>query len=286
MKRFEYYRPQTLDEAWELKDKFQDRAKYIAGGTDLIIRIKQKAVEPDALISLREIEALKGIESNASISLGSMTPIRDIERDADLRRDYPALVQAARCLANPQIRNVATVGGNLVNAAPSADCAPPLMILDAKLVLERPGQQREVAIEAFFEGPGLTCMEAPELLREISIPAPPQQSGMAFLKMGRVSQDIAKVSAAVLIVMDGNICRMCRICAGAVAPVPLRLKKVEAALEGEKITPGVLDDVAKTTEKEIRPITDVRSTQEYRRIASGVIVKRALKQALESTEKD
>jgi carbon-monoxide dehydrogenase medium subunit len=286
MKRFEYYRPRTLDEAWELKDKFQDRAKYIAGGTDLIVRIKQKVIEPDALVSLRRIKDLKGIECNDSMLLGSMTSIREVQEDGNLRRYYPALVQAAGSLANPQVRSVATIGGNLVNAAPSADCAPPLIVLKAKLVLEKPGQQREVPIEAFFDGPGLTSMDAPELLREIRIPLPPKQSGMAFLKIGRVHQDVAKLNAAVLITMEGKICRMCRICVGAAAPVPLRLKRVEAALEGEKLTSAALDDAAKMTAKEIQPITDVRSTQEYRRVVGGVIVKRALKQALENTKRN
>jgi len=280
MKRFDYYQPESLEEAFALKEKFDDGARYIAGGTDVLVRIKQKAIQPDALISLRRVEALTGINKNGVFTLGSMTPLRDIERDADIVKDYPALVQAGAVLANPQIRNVATVGGNLCNAAPSADCAPPLMILEAILVIEGPGGEREVPINDFFTGPGENCMGPAEILKSIKIPQKMDHTGMAFLKVGRVVQDLAIVNAAALLVMDQKICRKCRLAVGAVAPVPLRLKGVESIIEGEEIGPELLDRVGELAEQEVSPITDVRSTEEYRRSLSGVLVKRAIGQAV------
>jgi carbon-monoxide dehydrogenase medium subunit len=196
-------------------------------------------------------------------------------------RDYPALARAASLLANPQVRNVATVGGNLSNAAPSADSAPPLMALEAVLTLEGPGGSREVPIDDFFAGPGQTCLQPTEILTRIAIPEKTPGTGTAFLKVGRVAQDIAIANAAALLVVKGKICTKCRLCAGAVAPVPLRLKRVEAALEGEEISPHLLEDVAAMVQEDVRPITDVRSTEAYRRIVSGVLVKRAITQALE-----
>lgn len=280
MKKFDYYQPRSLKEAFTLMERCGGRARYIAGGTDLIVRIKQKAVQTDALISLRGIESLGGLHVNGGLSLGSMTLFRELERSGSLAKSYPALVQAASVLANPQVRNVATIGGNLCNAAPSADCAPPLLVLDATLVLEGPGGERRIGVEDFFGGPGATCMNSSEILTHIEVPLPGRTTGMCFLKIGRVSQDIAVANAAALVVMEGKKCRKCRLSAGAVAPVPLRLKEVETLLEGQEITPELLEEVARATSRAVHPITDVRSTEAYRRHISGVLVKRAIGRAL------
>ena len=282
MKRFNYCQPQSLKEAYSLMDKAAGSAKYIAGGTDILWRIRQKAVVPDELISLRGIEGLRGIHHNGGLFLGGMTLFRDIERDPAVARDYPALEQAASLLATPQIRNMATIGGNLCNAAPSADAAPPLLVMGAVLVLEGPGGQREVPIEQFFKGPGQTVMNHNEVLTQIRIPKLEPHTGSAFLKVGRLKQDIAVVNAAALVVMEGKICRKCRVAFGAVAPVPLRLKGAEKIVEGEEIGPALLDRVADMAEKEISPISDVRSTDEYRRVMSRILAKEAIKKAVMS----
>lgn len=282
MKKFEYYQPRTLDEAYRLMERFDGDARYIAGGTDLIIRIKQRVIEPGVLISLRMIDSLRETSADGELRLGSMTLMRDIERDTLIQGCFPALGQAVSVLANPQVRNVATIGGNLCNAAPSADCAPPLMVMDATLTLEGPGGVREIPVEDFFVGPGRNRMAPAEILTSITLPAMPPDTGMAFLKTGRVTQDIAIANAAVLVVMDGDTCRRCRVAVGAVAPVPSRLRDVEALLEGGGTDPDMLENVARTVEDQVRPITDVRSTEEYRRVISGVLVKRALEQALEN----
>lgn len=282
MKPFEYYQPLTLQEALRLMEKFQGRARYIAGGTDVIVRIKQGVIQPDALISLRGISELKGIEHRDGVAFGSLTLIRELEREPVFTRDYPVLAEAARVLANPQIRNVATIGGNLGNAAPSADCAPPLMVLEAGLTVAGSGGSREIPVADFFQGPGRTCCDASEILTRIRIPQRPSNSGMAFLKMGRVSQDIAVTNVAALVVMEQGVCRKCRLAVGAVAPVPLRLKKIEAVIEGRQISDDLLDRVSRMVEQEVSPITDVRSTEEHRRVVTGVLVKRAIQQALQN----
>lgn len=281
MKKFDYHLPQSLRDAFDLMEKQKGNATYIAGGTDVVVRIKQRAIQPDALISLRHIQDLQGIHWNGGLKLGSMTLFRDIERDENIARAYPALSQAVRVLANPQVRNVATIGGNIANAAPSADCAPPLLVLDATVVVEGPGGSREVPLEEFFKGPGETCMDATEIVTSIHVPGMEKGTGTAFLKAGRVSQDIALINAAAMVVMDGKICKTCRLAAGAVAPVPLRLKNTEKAVEGQEITPELLDKVKGLVEEEVSPITDVRSTAEYRRTMSGVLIKRAILQAVE-----
>lgn len=280
MKRFDYYQPQTLKEAISLMEKLKGRAKYIAGGTDILVRIKQRAIQPEALVSLRGVSTLNNISHNGGLSLGSMVPFRDLERDPVIARKYPLLAQAVSHLANPQVRNVATVGGNLCNSAPSADSAPPLMVMEATLKLQGPGGEREIPIDDFFTGPGENCMEAEEALTEIQVSERADHTGMAFLKAGRVAQDIAIVNAAALVVMDKKKCQRCRLAVGAVAPVPLRLKKVEKLIEEEEIGPELLGRVVQMVEQEVNPITDVRSTEEYRRIMSGVLIKRAIRQAM------
>ncbi len=282
MKKFNYYKPQSRGEAFMLMEKHKGCARYIAGGTDIIVRIKHGVIQPDALVSLRGIEELRGIQHNEGVTLGSMTLIRELERDPVFARKYPALAQAAGVLASPQIRNVATIGGNLGNAAPSADCAPPLMVLDAVLTIEGPGGKREVPIDGFFQGPGRTCCDSLEILTRISIPPLADKTGMAFLKVGRVSQDIAVLNAAALLVMERGVCRQCRLAVGAVAPVPLRLKGIETVIEGQEICDELLDRVGKMVEQEVSPITDVRSTEEYRRVVTGVMVRRAIRQALQN----
>jgi len=152
--------------------------------------------------------------------------------------------------------------------------------MEAGLKLEAPGGQREVAIEDFFRGPGQTCIEAPEILTTIRIPPPREDTIMAFLKIGRVSTDIAIVNAAALLFMDNKVCKRCRLAVGAVAPVPLRLRSAEKMIEGQEISPELLNRVGKMVEEEVNPITDVRSTEEYRRIMSGVLVKRAIEGAI------
>ncbi|MFO7783324.1 MAG: FAD binding domain-containing protein [Thermodesulfobacteriota bacterium] len=279
MKKFDYHMPESLKEAYGLMEKQKGRARYIAGGTDVIVRVKQRAIEPEALISLRHISDLRGVHWNGGLRLGSMTILRDLERDEGTARDFKALHQAVRVLANPQVRNVATIGGNLANAAPSADCAPPLLVLGAKVEIDGPGGGRVVPLEAFFTGPGQTCLDGTEVIKSVIVPGVEKGTGTAFLKDGRVSQDIALINAAALVVMEGGVCKACRLAAGAVAPVPLRLKETEKAIEGREITPDVLEEIKGLAEKEVSPITDVRTTAEYRRIMSGVLIKRAVEQA-------
>lgn len=281
MRRFDYHRPETLKEAFDLMERLKGRARYVAGGTDLLVRMKQGLLRPEALISLRGISAMREIRENGGLTLGSGTLFREIERDPLIGRDYPALAHAAGWVANPQIRNVATIGGNLANAAPSADGAPPLIVLEARAKVEGPGGHRDVAVENLFEGPGKTCLHPEEILTAVFIPRRGVQTGTAFSKIGRTRQDIALVNAAAFVQMDGKVCRRCRLSVGAVAPVPLRLRRAEKIVEGQEIDEDLLDQVATVVREDVRPITDVRSTEAYRRHVSGVLVKRTIRLAVE-----
>lgn len=288
MMKYDYHQPESLKEAFGLMEQCKGRAMYIAGGTDLLVKIKHQAkclpgesfFTVDTLISLRGITALQEMRFDEGLQLGAGLPFRSIARASTVAQNYPALAEAVSVLANPQIRNVATVGGNICNASPCADSVLALLVLDAMLTVEGPGGVRQVPISDFFQGPGQTVLGKAEILTRIDIEKPRKGTVMKHLKTGRLTSDIAVVNAAAALEMDSHRCRKCRLAAGSVAPTPLRLHKTEAIIEGEKITPDLLEEVQQVASREVMPITDVRSTEEYRRQVAGVMVKRAISEAL------
>ncbi len=280
MRRFEYYKPSSLEEAWELSARIPD-SLFIAGGTDVLVSIKNDECRPKALISLRSIPVLTGIETDDAACIGALTTISDILQHPELSRQYPILGEAAKSLGSIQIRNVATIGGNLCNASPCADMALPLLVLDAKLRLRTPKETREVPISEFFKGPAETCLSPQEIVTDILLEPPQKNMKTCFMKKGRVKMDLAVASVAVLLEMEGKRCRKARIAAGSVAPTPLRLHKVESVLEDAAISSRTVAKAQQLAEDEIVPITDIRSSEEYRRQITGILVKRALERALE-----
>ena len=280
MKHFTYYKPRSLDEVWELKRKTPD-ALFIAGGTDVIVSIKNREIHPQALISLRSIPGLDSIDTGQVARIGALSTISDILHNPELKKDFPVLVEAARSLGSVQIRNVATIGGNLCNCSPCADMALPLLVMEAKVRLQTAQEKREIPIDEFFKGPGESCLASEEILTDILLEPPQKNTKTSFLKKGRVKMDLAVASVAVRLEMQGKKCRKARVAAGSVAPVPLRLLKVETALEGEALTQKHAAEAQRLAEDNVIPITDIRSTEEYRRQITGVLVKRAIERALE-----
>ena len=279
MRRFDYLRPKSLKEALQQKKTIAG-AKFISGGTDLLVQIKNRELQPPALISLRSIPELATIEINGGARIGALATISDIIQHNELGLNYPVLVEAARRLGSVQIRNVATVGGNLCNCSPSADMALPLLVLEAKVRLRTAKARREIQISEFFKGPGESCLSSDEILTDILLDPPHQKAKATFLKKGRVKMDLAIASLAVLLEMEGGRCRKARIAAGSVAPVPLRLYKVEALLEGSTVTEKLAAEAQRLATKIISPITDIRATEEYRRQIVRVYVKRGLEKIL------
>src|SRR5512139_3509371 len=170
MKKFEYFKPRTLEEALTLFAKYSEKAKWIAGGTDVIVMIKQKAMAPDALISLQGIPGLDRIKLNGSLSIGPMVTHRAIEKSELIRKNFSALTDAADYLGSVQVRNVATIGGNICTAAPSADTATPLLVLGTQVKIKSLKEERTVSIEEFFKGPGETVLKSGEIVKELVIP--------------------------------------------------------------------------------------------------------------------
>jgi carbon-monoxide dehydrogenase medium subunit len=278
--RYDYLRPRTLEEALSLKEDVAE-SRFIAGGTDLLVRIDDGQERPGALISLRSLPELAGIETNGVIRLGPMMTLTDILEHRDLCERYPILQQAVRAVGSVQIRNAATLGGNLCNASPCADGAQALLALDATLRVRGAGGERDVPIDQFFVGYRETCLRPDEVLTTVLIDPPPPGGAGIFLKKCRLERDLALASVAVFVDMDGSTCRRARVAAGSVAPTPLRLKEVESLLQGQRLSPELLSRAQELARQSIAPVSDVRASADYRREITGVLIRRALQAMLD-----
>lgn len=273
---FDYVRPAALADVCALLAERTDEARLVAGGTDLLVQMKLERRHPALVVSLAEITELQTVVATDGLSVGATATIRSISRDARVRTTYRALAEACDAFSTVPIMIMSTLGGNLCNASPAADTAPALLALDANVRLVSSEGERTVPLDEFFLGPGSTVVRPDEVLRSVELPGQSPSTGSAFLKVGRVSADISKVSAAVRLVRDGERIVSCRIALGAVAPTPLRARAAESQLTGELFRPELADEAAALVSDEIAPITDVRSTEEFRRQVGGVIVRDAL----------
>jgi len=290
---FEYYKPTTTDEACQLAAKYWGKTRMLVGGSDLLVRLKAGQWTPEHVIDLKGIgiDWLKIDKTGASI--GAACTLRNIEENAEIQKMYPAIIDAVSHMASIQVRNRASLGGNLCNAAPSADGAPPLMVYGAKVKIAGVKCKRELAIDDFFTGPGKTVIGEGEILEEITIPAPEVLSGAAYLKLSRTAKDLAAVGVASYVKLsgDGSYCSTnrpvedVRIALGAVGPVPLRAKAAEAFVKGKVLTAEVAEEAAKIGMGEAKPISDVRATAHYRTEIVGIYIKRSLMLAKERAEK-
>jgi CO/xanthine dehydrogenase FAD-binding subunit len=250
---------------------------YISGGTDLLVRIKSNQLSPQALISLRSIKSLVGIDkTSAGWRIGALTPVAMIAEHQGLQEHYSLLTAAAAALGSSQIRNRATIGGNLANASPCADLAPPLTVLNAQLGIAGSKGRKEIPLRGFFCGPGDSLLNDCDILTDIFLESPPHSALGWFKKRRRVHVDLALVSVALWAEMDADVVSKISIAAGAVAPIPLPLSNTAAVLEGKKLTPELIEEARAIAEGEVKPITDVRASAEYRRHIIGVYVQRGL----------
>jgi len=276
----EMYQPTSLQEASRLIKENGPGGRFLAGGTDLVIAMKEKGLLPKYIVDLKRVPGLVGIRENNddSITIGALTTMYAIETSPVIRRKYPFLAQSAAEVGSIQIRNRATVGGNMANATPSADVAPALIALNATAKIAGASSQKTVLLEEFFRGPGLTIMDADEILTEITIPKTAPQLVGEYIKFSpRDMMDLAYVGIAVAYNLGSDKkCNGVRIVLGAVAPTPLRAKTSEALLEGKLLTEELAAKVGDAAARESKPISDVRSSAHYRRAMVGVMTKRAI----------
>lgn len=277
---FELLAPTSIAEAVEMASEYKDGAAILAGGTDVMIML-QKSLRPKQVIALGEIPDLDYItySKNDGLRIGALATAWQLVQDSKVKKNYTALWQAASSLGSPQIRNSATIVGNILRASPSGDCCCAMLALGGSVVLESVSGKREVPIDEFFIDYGKINREADEIAVALHIPAPAEGTVSAFMRMTRMNFDLAKVSASVRLDMKGKKCSAARVAMGAVAPTTVRIKKAEDILENATISQKTLDDVAAAVPRQVKPIDDVRSTADYRRNVSGILVKRTLQAA-------
>ncbi|MEM4201630.1 MAG: xanthine dehydrogenase family protein subunit M [Candidatus Hadarchaeum sp.] len=272
----DYFKVATVGEAVSLLNKFGRKAAVLAGGTDLLVA-KPPHIEYIIDISRLPLNYIK--RDGRGIRIGSLASLNEIA-DSPLLKDepYDVIAKSTLDMGTPITKNYATIGGNLCNAAPSADMPPSLIALEAEARITGPLGKRKILVENFFAGPKKSVLRRGEVLTEIFVPEAPRKTKAVFLKKGRTSEDIAQVNVAARLTVNGGVCKIAKIVLGAVAPTPLRVKTVETMLNGknlEEISQSI-DSVAKKAAEETRPISDIRAPAEYRRAVAEVLTKRAL----------
>ena len=276
---FEYHQPTTIQEAVETLRKHPD-AKPLAGGTDLIPKMKQALIKPTHIVNLKKIPELNIVEERGeAIHIGAAVKLREIEKNETVQRLLPLLNSCVKSIGSVQIRNMGTIGGNVCNASPAADAALGLVALEATVHIAGPDGERTAEAKDFFKGPGHTVLGDDEIVTGFTVPIPTEDTGTCFLSVGRTSLDISTISIAVALKTDGDRVKDAKIALGSVAPTPLRLLDVEKLLKGKTLTEKLIDDTANKVSESIQPITDVRGTAEYRRKASKGMTIEALKEA-------
>jgi len=283
--KFEYRSAASVAEALDLLKKYGTKARVIAGGTDLLLAMKKRALTPGYLINVKNIKVMKGISYNEKkgLRIGSLVTIAELEESALVKEKAPALWDAALVMASPQVRTLATIGGNLVSAVPSADTAPPLIAMGAEAVLSGPKGERTMLVEKLFKGPAESKVARNEILTHIMIPKQPPKSCAAYLKlMRRAALDLALVGVAAYVCLDKDnaTCKDIRIALGAVAPTPVRAPQAEKMLIGKEISEALADEAGKVAVTLCSPITDLRATLGYRCDMIEVLTRRAVMEAL------
>ncbi len=278
----EYVVPQSVAEAVEALGESPD-ARLIAGGTDLMVGMREGHLRPTRLVDITRIQELAGISTqDGSLRIGAATTIDEILRHPTVRSEYPALVDAGRLLGGWQIQNMATLAGNLCNASPAAEMSGPLLVLDAEVEVMGPSGERRILLEEFWTGPGQTVLEPAEILTCIVIPGGVRGRQNAYQRVDiRHSVDIALVSSAVGVELSEGKVQLARIALGAVAPTVIRVREAEVYLQGRTLSEEVLDRVEDLAKAAAVPISDVRASAEYRRAMAGVLARRVLLLAAE-----
>lgn len=281
MKRFDYLAPTSLSEAVELLRE-NPGITPLAGGTDLLVQIRERHRPVQAVLSLKRVQEVHACGDNGWLTIGSAVTVGQIARDPEIQRRFTALAAGAGLIGSAQIQNMATVGGNICNASPSADTAPPLLALDAQVVISSAHGERTLPISDFFLGPGKTVLQPTDLLKAIQLPRVKPHSGSFYYRhTPRARMDIAVVGAAAMLALDedGKVAQA-RLALGAVAPTPIRAYQAESELIGEMPSEELFNHAARIASQEAAPIDDLRASADYRRYLIKVYTLRALRQAL------
>lgn len=280
---FEYESPTTLEEALDLLEKYGDEAKILSGGHSLIPMMKLRFASPEYLIDINNIPGLSHIEeANGMVKVGSLVREAEIEHSDLLHKYFPIFGDVTKLIADPQVRNRGTIGGNLAHGDAANDHPAVMLALNATIQITGKAGVRSVPIDEFFFGFYMTAVQENEILTEIQIPIPPKGTGSAYHKLERKVGDYATAGVAVQLTLDSNgICTDIGIGLTNVNPVPLRASRSEDALRGQKLTDETIAEAAKYASEDCNPSDDLRGSEEYKRAMVGVLLKRMVHKAAE-----
>ena len=284
---FDYVKASSLQEASALAKEKGSGAILMAGGTDVVLLLKARAVKADTVIDIKEIPGMDELKyvDGEGMYIGALTKLFAIQNSALVKEKMPALADAAHYVASAQIRRKGTMVGNICNASPSADTASILVAMNAKVKVFSVDGEREIAIDDFFKGVKKTALLPGEIVTGLFVPELKKNEGSAYFKHSvRKAMDLAIVGVAARITMDGNKIAAARICMGGVGITPLRAKNAESLLIGQEITDELLEKAGKAASEECAPISDVRASAEYRKDMVRVYTKRAIKKAVETMQ--
>ena len=279
---FERVDARSIEEACAILAARGAQAIALAGGTDLLVKMKQRKVVPRCVVSLKGIRDLDYIryDDTHGLQIGALATIQALKNSNTVKRRCSVLAQAAAAEASVQIRNIATIGGNIANASPAADAPLALLAAQASVIVAGLDGERTIPLEKFFTAPGRTGLRLGELVKEVRVPPARPRTGAAYIKHALRRTDIAIVSTAVTLTVFDGVCASVRIGLGSVAPTPLRARKAEGILTGQEITDQLIEEAAEVAAKEASPISDIRGGAEYRLDMIRVLCRRAARAAL------
>ncbi|MCF8053052.1 MAG: xanthine dehydrogenase family protein subunit M [Desulfobacterales bacterium] len=287
--KFDFHEPASVEEACQVMAEFKEKAKPLAGGTDLMVNMKKKIVSPEQIVSLGRIDTLKDLSrENGTLKIGACFTVADLAVSETVQKLVSALGSGGRALGSPLVRNLATIGGNIGSARPAADLPPSLMAYGARLSIESSRGSRELDIEKFFKGPGMTALAPDEVITAIHVDIPGPGAGAGYINIGvRRAQDCNIVNVASFLALDekDGAVKTARIVMGSVGPTPMRAPTAEKVLVGSRPDASLFAEAAAAAEQDCSPILDFRGSAEYRRAMVGVLTRRTLEIALKEAQR-
>lgn len=280
---FEYHAPASLDEATALLGRLGEEAKILSGGQSLIPMMKLRLARPRYVVDINGIPGLAYVrESDGALAIGALTREADLEASELVRSRYPLLADVSSVIADPLVRNLATVGGNLAHADPANDHPAAMLALGAEVTVVGRQGARRVPVVAFFRGPFTTTLGADEILTEIRVPAPRSRSGGAYVKLERKVGDFATVAVAAQVTLGADgACEGAGLGLTNVGPTPIKATKAEGFLAGKRLDEGTIREAARLAAEQAAPSADLRGSEEYKRDLVRVLTMRALARARE-----
>ena len=281
MGEFRFFRPTELKELLDFKAREGSRARILDGGSNVLVYINEGSIAGGTLVDVKSLDAIKGIaERDGKLEIGAGELIADIIDSELIRKKAPFLREALQKFANPLVRNMATLAGNIADSSPIGDTIPPLLVLEAEVVLASAVAERVIALEEFFTGPGQNVLTEQEVICKVRFPLPANGKG-GHIKLGlRRGTSCSVASVAVWLVADKNTVKDIRIALGGVAPTAIRARKTEDAFRGQSLDWERITELSRRVTEEVSPITDVRGSAEYRKQVSAGLLAKAIRQAL------